>query len=267
MAFASFCLVVLSALLVQSLSIPDPTLDNHWELWVKTHQKNYKDEKAELARRTIWEQTLKFIMVHNLEYSMGRHSYEVGMNHLGDLTAKEVAGTMKGFIAQEAHWTNWTELPMELMAALPPAIDWREKGCVTRVKNQGQCGSCYAFSSVGALECQWKKKTGQLISLSEQNLLDCSNITGNKGCIGGFMPNSFQYIINYGIEAEVGNCLFNRAKVAAKCSSFVNLPSGNEQALMMAVATIGPVSVAIDSNHNEFIYYKKGWFLMEKLCC
>uniref|UniRef100_A0A8C5L134 Cathepsin S n=1 Tax=Jaculus jaculus TaxID=51337 RepID=A0A8C5L134_JACJA len=148
----------------------DPTLNHHWYLWKKTYGKQYKEENEEVARRLIWEKNLKFVMLHNLEHSMGMHSYDLAMNHLGDM----VGGL---------------QIP---------------RTGVLRLHRQGSCGACWAFSAVGALEAQLKLKTGQLVSLSAQNLVDCSTEKyGNKGCNGGFMTEAFQYIIdNNGIDSE-----------------------------------------------------------------
>lgn len=182
----------------------DPTLDHHWDLWKKTHEKEYKDQNEEDVRRLIWEKNLKFIMLHNLEHSMGMHSYSVGMNHMGDMTPEEVIGYM-GSLRIPRHWNRSGTLKSSSNQTLPDSVDWREKGCVTNVKYQGSCGSCWAFSAVGALEGQLKLKTGKLVSLSAQNLVDCSTEEkyGNKGCGGGFMTEAFQYIIdNGGIDSE-----------------------------------------------------------------
>ncbi|EDL85703.1 cathepsin S [Rattus norvegicus] len=196
----------------------DPTLDHHWDLWKKTHEKEYKDQNEEDVRRLIWEKNLKFIMLHNLEHSMGMHSYSVGMNHMGDM---------------------------------------------------GSCGSCWAFSAVGALEGQLKLKTGKLVSLSAQNLVDCSTEEkyGNKGCGGGFMTEAFQYIIdNGGIDSEASypykamdeKCHYDPKNRAATCSRYIELPFGDEEALKEAVATKGPVSVGIDASHSSFFLYQSG---------
>eukprot|EP00079_Xenopus_tropicalis_P009789 XP_002934107.1 PREDICTED: cathepsin S-like [Xenopus tropicalis] len=263
---SSICLVALLSLLIPAHSAPDPTLDTHWQLWVKTHQKTYKDTEEERTRRTIWEETLKFITVHNLEYSLGLHTYEVGMNRLGDMTGEEVAATMTGYTGSDHSLANMSHVPKEILEALPPAsIDWRTKGCVTPVRKQGDCGSCYAFSTVGAMECQVKKKTGRLVILSPQELVDCSYTEGNNGCINGNLLSAFRYMEKYGIMEESSyrytgqeaDCR-RRVHTGLKVNAIYNVTDGDENVLKNAVGTVGPVSVAVDARQNGFRTYKSG---------
>ncbi|NXQ76413.1 CATS protein, partial [Quiscalus mexicanus] len=193
----------LLALLVLALGHPDPALDRHWELWKKSYGKEYHPQE-DLLRRLTWEKNLWLVTLHNLEHSLGLRSYTLGMNHLGDMTSEEVAASLTGLQLRPRPRRN-SAFPAQSrpLGDVPEALDWRDKGCVTEVKNQGACGSCWAFSAVGALEAQVKLKTGNLVSLSVQNLVDCSRMYGNKGCAGGFMTEAFQYIIdNGGIESE-----------------------------------------------------------------
>ncbi|OCT69029.1 cathepsin S [Xenopus laevis] len=260
-------LLSLFSLLIPAQSAPDPTLDSNWQLWVKTHQKTYKDAEEEGARRIIWEEKLKYITVHNLEYSLGLHTYEVGMNHLGDMTGEEVAATMTGYTGSDLSLANVIQVPKELLKAQPPAsMDWRTQECVTPVKCQGSCKSCYAFSTVGALECQWKLKTGRLLTFSSQELVDCSDPEGNVGCYGGRLNSSFTYMKENGLMEETAypyterkaQCKRIKPSNSGKVKNFYKITTGNENHLRIIVGTVGPVSVAIYANHTGFHDYKSG---------
>ncbi|KAL2454685.1 KDEL-tailed cysteine endopeptidase CEP2 [Abeliophyllum distichum] len=152
---------------------------------------------------------------------------------------------------------------------VPPSIDWRKRGAVTPVKNQGSCGSCWAFSAVAAVEGINKIKTGKLVSLSEQELIDCDYNTDNQGCEGGYMEKAFAFIKKIGgITTEhdypyVGKnnkCKTTEEKErAVKISSYKAIPAGSEEALLAAVAK-QPVSVAIDAGGYDFQLYSSGIF-------
>jgi cathepsin L len=158
-------------------------------------------------------------------------------------------------------FTNYE--PEEEEPRLPNAVDWRKSGIVTPVKNQQQCGSCWAFSAVGSMEGQHAKKTGSLLSLSESQLVDCDQ--NDYGCDGGWMDKAFEYAIKNGMETETDypykpmdeKCNFTKLKVHASFSEYKDV-IGGEAALKKAVANVGPVSVAIDASNPDFQFYKEG---------
>ncbi|XP_078411790.1 procathepsin L-like isoform X1 [Cetorhinus maximus] len=264
--FLSLVICILTA--VSSLTF-DPALDEDWVKWISLHGKQY-GKNEENWKRIIWEKNLKKIKHHNLEHSMGKHTFRVEMNHFGDMTSEEFNQLMNGFVQtnpQNSTLNEPTPHQYELMD-VPQNVDWREHGYVTEVKDQGCCGSCWAFSATGSLEGQVFRKTSKLVSLSEQNLIDCSRDHGNKGCHGGRMREAFKYVQqNGGIDNEISYpytgmdgqpCRYNPQYAAANCTGWKSIPRGSEPALAMAVASVGPISVAVDAKHASFQFYHSG---------
>ncbi|KAA8578438.1 hypothetical protein FQN60_009257 [Etheostoma spectabile] len=158
---AMFASLLLVSLCVGAAAMIDSRLDDHWELWKKTHAKKYRNEYLtlctltvrleveEVRRRELWEKNLMLITLHNLEASMGLHTYDLGMNHMGDLTQEEILQSYATLSVP----ADMQRAPSAFVGTsgtdVPDTMDWRQKGCVTRVKMQGSCGSCWAFSAAG----------------------------------------------------------------------------------------------------------------------
>ncbi|EGC30864.1 hypothetical protein DICPUDRAFT_40821 [Dictyostelium purpureum] len=167
--------------------------------------------------------------------------------------------------------SNQTETPnnkpgLLKSSQIPTSIDWRVWGYGKNIKNQGGCGSCYAFSAIGTIEAHYKRKHQRDEEFSEQQIVDCTSKYGNGGCSGGWMHNSFNYIKDFGginlereypYEYKVGQCRASDKKYSP-LANFVMIPRDNEEALANAVATIGPVAVAYDASTREFMQYLGG---------
>jgi cathepsin L len=231
--------------------------------WMAEHQKMYTAEEF-LNRFEIFKANMDYVRDWNAQGS----PTVLGLNIFADLSNAEYRniylGTRYDGSARLAN-PEIFEAPTSPNAV---AVDWRAKGYVTAIKDQGQCGSCWSFSTTGGIEGAWFKSNSKLVSLSEQNLMDCSFGQGNLGCNGGLMTRAFQYVINNkGIDTEESypytaktslSCHFKAENVGATISSYVSIAAGNEAALVDALDKIGPISVAIDASHNSFQLYKSG---------
>ncbi|XP_076145903.1 cathepsin K-like [Alosa pseudoharengus] len=240
----------------------NPGLDTAWEDWKSTHQRKYLGWGEEAIRRTIWETNMQLIEAHNQEYELGIHSYELGINHLGDMTREEVLVKMMGFRPDMQAESNNTFVPVS-GAVSPSSIDYRKKkDRVTPVRNQETCGSCWAFAAAGALEGQLKTMGKELVVLSPQNLVDCVGM--NKGCCGGVITKAFDYIHKNGIASETECPYKNMAEkcmaysITVRCNGHKTIKKGNEEDLAVAVAKVGPVAVCLDSTQPTFAFYKQG---------
>jgi len=255
-------------LVVVSTPILDMTLDKHWEMWKGHHGKTYDSKHHELERRLIWEENFNKINLHNLEHSMGMHTYTMAMNFFGDMRHEEFI-KRNGLLQSKQKnkfGSKFERYQADPTLDLPDTVDWRDKGYVTDVKDQGQCGSCWSFSTTGSMEGQYFAKSGTLVSFSEQQLVDCSGDYGNMGCNGGLMDQAFEYIEKYGIEKESDYpydasddpCKYDASEEVTKAKSFQDVESGSEDDLKSAVGKVGPVSVAIDASHQSFQFYSTG---------
>jgi len=229
--------------------------------WVQQHNKKYETTEF-MERFRIFKSNLDFVTEQNQK----NLTYTLEMNHFGDLSWDEFRTTYLGYNhVKQPFLRSLNEQEMEVDGPLAD-IDWRTKGAVTPVKNQGQCGSCWAFSSTGSLEAQHQKATGSLVSFSEQQLVDCAHSFGNNGCRGGLMDHAFEYWkqnaackeADYAYTARDGTCK-NTCTGVTKTSGYKDVPSGQENALDGFLAN-GPVSIAIEADQSSFQFYKGGVF-------
>jgi len=241
-------------------------LDIEWEAFKLKYGKNHLQGEEHDARKSIFANNLKFIEKHNAEHALGLHTFTVGINKFADLTNEEFLKLYTGTIPREEvrnlkvnPEAGPTEYP------LPESLDWRYYDVVTEVKNQGQCGSCWAFSTIGTIEGAHARRTGNLVSLSEQNLIDC--VYENSGCNGGFPYKALMHVINnggvdteesYPYEAYQGQCRYDVNNVGSTITEAYQVKEGDEADLKRALAIYVPVSVCIDASHYSFQLYQSG---------
>jgi cathepsin L len=247
---------------------PMTPFEDVWSDFKETHEKSYSHPAEEEKRKQIFAENLKRIEMHNYLHAKGLKGYTLGINVFADMEHSEFVATFNGLRRSNAtDLDRVAYMSPNIPLTLPDEVDWRKKGYVTPVKNQGHCGSCWSFSATGSLEGQWYRKTGKLVSLSEQNLIDCSRKYGNNGCEGGLMDYAYQYIKDnkgidtetaYPYEAKDDTCRYNPSTSGAADKGFVDVTSEDESKLQEAVATIGPISVAIDASHSSFQLYRSG---------
>merc|ERR1712159_598909 len=231
----------------------DDEYNTLWKAFKTDFKKAYDTVEEHAARFSTFKDNVDFITSHNARSE--EHGYTVGINQFADMTRTEYAA-MLTYKAE-----NKKANPIEVFDTSNNAasVDWVAKGAVTPVKNQGQCGSCWAFSTTGSTEGAYQIATGKLLSFSEQELVDCAGSYGNQGCSGGLMDDGFKYIeakgdaleSAYSYTGKNGKC--NSAKQAANAlkkgtmTTFNDVKTNSEAQLMAAVSQ-QPVSVAIEAD-------------------
>jgi len=260
-------LLVFAALLSIAVAYSDLEYRQAFTAWMQEHNRIYSAEEFQ-PRFAAFKDNMDYVRDWNAKNSQT----VLGLNKMADLTNKEYRSIYLGLRLTAAPRSGDAMKLSTTRVNANATVDWRTKGAVTAVKDQGQCGSCWSFSTTGSVEAAHFFATGNLVSLSEQNLVDCSTAEGNEGCNGGLMDDAFTYIIkNKGIDTEEsypytakdGTCTFNAANVGATISGFTDVPAKDEDALATA-ANGAPISVAIDASHNSFQLYKSGIYTEAK---
>jgi cathepsin L len=250
--------LVVLLFVASALALTEQEYQTQFTNWMQTYSKSYAHDAFQV-RYQIWKKNLDFINTFNA----GTATTQLKMNGFGDMTNMEFNQYFKGL---KMPATLSPSGPQAVPSA-PATMDWRKQGAVTPIKNQQQCGSCWAFSTTGSVEGCHFIATQKLVSLSEQNLMDCSWSQGNEGCDGGLMTQAMQYIIsNKGVDTEASypytaessqTCQYSTKSIGSTETTYTNVNQGDETDLMNKVA-MGPTSVAIDASQSSFQFYSSG---------
>ncbi|CAF1140553.1 unnamed protein product [Adineta steineri] len=241
-------------------------LQTSFDEFKNKHGYKYKDEHEHRHRLKTFRHNNRYVNTHN----RAGLSYKMKLNKFADRTDDELR-VLRGRRHSKGY-NGGLPFPIEELTqsnqAIPDSIDWRLMGAVTPVKDQGICGSCWTFGTTGVIEGAYFVKHGSSIRLSEQDLVDCSWGFGNNGCDGGEDYRAYQYIMKHdGIAFEDSYgpylqedsfCHHDSAMKGAKILGYVNVTESDEEALKIAIAKKGPVSVAIDAAHKSFVFYASG---------
>ena len=248
--------------------------DSEWSMFTQ-YQKDFGKNYASLdeleVRYHYFKNTLFNIVNHNLDKNA---TFQMGLNHFSDLSPEEfqmkyLGGFQKsnntGLSIGAAACSKFTGTPGKM---LPNAVDWTVLGKTTAVKDQGYCGSCWSFSAAEAIESVWAIRKGQLLTLSEQQLVDCSKKYGNMGCNGGLMDSAFHYVMDNGLCLESAYPYTSGKTTSAgtcqsTCSPAVTISgcadtTPNNQITLKEAVSMGPVSIAIQADSKIFQSYTSG---------
>jgi len=236
-----------------------------WEEWKLEYgdQRMLMQGADEVTRKAQFEANVEKIKAQNELFEAGESTFYYGFNHFTDLSIEEFR-VAAGFRKRPERTTPKNVVLLD-ESNTASAVDWRNHNAVTPVKNQGQCGSCWSFSATGAMEGDLAVEAGQLISLSEKELMDCS--TENHNCEGGLMDYAFDWVINNGgIDSEAdypyspvdGTCnVIKQRKKVAKFTRYQDVAGSNISQMQLAVAK-QPIAVAIEADKEVFQLYGGG---------
>lgn len=233
-----------------------------YETFLREHRQSNFEANRDMDRFVIFRNNVKKIIAHNANPDK---TWEMGINHLTDMTPEE---QLEYYQVMEPQKCSATASPRKnIVGEIPDSFDWRDHEMVSPVKDQQKCGSCWTFSTTGAMEAHYKIAHGEEVLLSEQELVDCPDpeVYDTHGCNGGLPSYAFNFIHEFGLETENDypyrahdhTCMFDKTKERVTTSGPFNLTAGDEQQLKEVIATVGPVSVAFQVV-SDFMNYKSG---------
>ncbi|KAH9498478.1 hypothetical protein Btru_007613 [Bulinus truncatus] len=241
----------------------DDHVHEGFERFKKEHNKQYTPDEHDY-RKEIFRRNLRFINSKN----RAGLNYTLAVNHLADLTVKEIKTLIGCRYSHNNHVGQKFDSKAFNKQSVPEQWNWRLIGAVTPVKDQATCGSCWSFGVTGTIEGANFLKTGNLVRLSEQQLIDCSWGFGNYGCDGGMENSTYEYILeNGGITSEdqygqylaiEGYCKDKSVKPVVQLANFTGLPPGDLSSLKLAIFHKGPIAVGIDASQSSFHFYANG---------
>lgn len=247
----------------------DYELDKTYDDYKATHGKHYTTAPEHERRKHIFKHNLRYIRSKNRE----NLKYKLAPNHMADMTEQEV-NLHKGLLHEKKlkkSKSNTLAFNESVVHTdlIPHQLDWRDYGAVTRVHSQGLCGSCWTFSALGAVEGAHFLKTGELLELSNQQLIDCSWPAGNHGCRGGFQDRTLRWVKRNGVAsrrdygpylAQEGFCHCGKSDncTFTHISGFSKVKKNNSDALKVAMVTHGPIVSSMNSDQKTFRFYSHG---------
>jgi len=257
--------------MAEYLSDNDTHVHHLFNRFVKKHDKNFTAPEDHAMKKNVFRHNLRYI------HSKNRASlnFSLAINHLADKTMSEIKLMLGLKKTPGYHGGKTYQKPLRASSgkgALPDDWDWRIQGAVTQVKDQAVCGSCWSFGTTGTLEGRIFLTTGMRVRLSQQSLVDCSWGQGNDGCDGGEDFRAYKHIQAHGIplERDYGRYLGINGVCKQNFSEkyfvkdWVNIPSGDLEALKVALFEEGPISVGIDASHPSFAFYNQGVYYEPK---
>jgi len=256
-----------SFILAAGLSAVAADIDEAWEAFKVQFPKAYNSPSEESQRKEIFASNFEYIIAHN----QGDSKFQLGVNQFADLTEEEWKATYTGRVKP----ASYEEAPKlgRIQAAdeLADSIDWTTLGAVTPVKDQGQCGSCWSFSATGATEGSYQVASGKLVSLAEQQLVDCDTspytTDGNSGCNGGWENRGVAYLgqagacteASYPYHATDGTCALSSCSLALQPGTVSGVQEVDTTAGALKTALMsGPTTLALNANGRNFQLYRSG---------